>query len=235
MQGPGAKGLTSITPISLSPPDASESIANSPIERSRSKSRKFYILTSILSNMADNTSSFVTPLAHYSLSKWKSSAPWCEHLSYSTISSDGRIAAFLTDSGYLRLARLLISDENRTLRLKDLSDSRVKGKKAPRVDGTGKVVIYEDSDGFVVIMVDRYGTVLKTRVTIYVKPQSMPNSSRLRSGSETETIKQPTTSELPGAPAPSQELTALMTSFNQKNVEQKATWSPHVMTPMNLT
>ncbi|KAL8726860.1 MAG: hypothetical protein Q9181_005903 [Wetmoreana brouardii] len=167
-KGPGAKGITSITPISLRSPDAGFPFKDQPFGAPDHFSFKHYLVTSTLSNIAENTASYTSSLRSHPQSK--SLAPWCEHLYRSAVSPDGRLAAFLTDTGRLKLASLASDAGSSRLRMRDIPMGKFQAKKESEANNAGKIGIRDDPDGFVVIMVDRHGTVIKVRVVEAQKP-----------------------------------------------------------------
>ncbi|KAL8706484.1 MAG: hypothetical protein Q9201_000468 [Fulgogasparrea decipioides] len=161
-KGPGAKGITSITPISLRSPDAGLPFGDQPFETLGHLSFKYYLVTSTLSNIAEKTASYTSSLRSHPQSE--SLAPWCEHLYRSAVSPDGRLAAFLTDTGRLKLASLVAGTGSSRLQMRDIPVGKFQAKKESEANNAAKVGIRDDPDGFVVIVVDRHGAVIKVRV-----------------------------------------------------------------------
>lgn len=124
---------------------------------------KYYIVTSVLSNIEDDTSSYMSSLSNRSRSK--SGVPWCEHLLRSTVSGDGRLAAFLTQSGHLKLANLVSSDDGFKLLMRNIPCDGFQAKKGTDANNAGKIGIRDGPNGFTVVVVDRQGNVITTRVT----------------------------------------------------------------------
>ncbi|KAL8915996.1 MAG: hypothetical protein Q9208_008750 [Pyrenodesmia sp. 3 TL-2023] len=160
-KGPGAIGITSITPVSL--PSHITGPMNVPFCGINYESPKYYIVTSVLSNIAEDTSSYMSALSNRSRSK--SGAPWCEHLVRSTVSGDGRLAAFLTQSGHLKLANLVASDGGSKLLMRNIPCDEFQAKRGIDANNAGKIGIRDGPNGYTVVMVDRHGNVISIRVT----------------------------------------------------------------------
>ncbi|KAL8722195.1 MAG: hypothetical protein Q9225_001291 [Loekoesia sp. 1 TL-2023] len=125
-------------------------------------SLKYYVVTSTLSNIAENTASYTSSIRSHPQSK--SLAPWREHLYRSAVSPDGRLAAFLTDTGRLKLASLVSDAGSFRLQMRDIPVSKFQAKKEPEADNAPQIGIRNDPDGFMVVAVDRHGTVINVRV-----------------------------------------------------------------------
>ena len=138
-------------------------------------SPKYFVLTSVLSNIADAASTTISSLSNHPRSKSRS--PWCAHIYRSAVSSDGRLAAFLTDTGQLKIAALVSPSSNNNgsrLQPRNIPITGFQAKKESEVQHTGRIGIRTDASGgggggggggFVITMVDRYGTVIETRIT----------------------------------------------------------------------
>ncbi|KAL8903943.1 MAG: hypothetical protein Q9207_003590 [Kuettlingeria erythrocarpa] len=160
-KGPGAKGITSITPVSLPPQNAGH--MNVPFCGITYESPKYYLVTSVLSNIADDTSSYISSLSNRSRSK--SGTPWCEHLVRSAVSADGRLAAFLTQSGHLKMANLVASDDGAKLLMRSIPCDKFQAKKEADTNHAPKIGIRDGLKGFTVVVVDRHGNVNTIKVT----------------------------------------------------------------------
>ncbi|KAL8749763.1 MAG: hypothetical protein Q9184_006675, partial [Pyrenodesmia sp. 2 TL-2023] len=160
-KGPGAQGVTSMTPVSL--PSQSTGPMIIPFCGINYESPKYYIVTSILSNIADDTSSYLSALSNRSRS-W-SGAPWCEHLVGSRVSGDGRLAAFLTQSGHLKLANLVASDDGSKLLMRSIPYNGLQAKKGTDANNASKIGIRDGRNGYTVVAVDRHGNVMTIKVT----------------------------------------------------------------------
>ena len=169
-QGPGAKGITSITPMSLCASTTSSPSVDQLSTALSSPSFRYYIVTSTLSTIAEDTASYTAVANGHSSTK--SPVPWCEHLYRSAVSPDGRLAAFLTDQGRLKLASIVSSNGDPTLRMRDIPNRKFQTKKEPEVQNAGKIGIRVDPIGYIVTLVDRHGTVNHVRLVEAQNTQS---------------------------------------------------------------
>ena len=129
----------------------------------RSDSLKFYILTAVLSTIADANATYISPLPHQPRSKCRSK--WPVHMYRSAVSADGRLAAFMTDSGHLKLAALIPNENGSGLQLRTIPFTGFQGRKEPEVHDASRIGISVDAQGYLVAIVDRYGTVTKISIT----------------------------------------------------------------------
>ena len=127
-------------------------------------------MTSTLSSIAEDMASYTASINCNPASK--SQVPWCEHLYRSAVSPDGRLAAFLTDLGRLKLASLVSRDGDPSLQMRNIPNSKFQAKKEPEANHAGKIGICQYPQGFVVNVVDRHGTIMHVRV---VEPQQTPS------------------------------------------------------------
>lgn len=198
LQGPGAKGITSITPISLLPLEAGSPLPRDPpISALDHLNLKYFVVTSTLSNIAENAASYTSSVRgnHAHSNRSLSLTPWCEHFYRSAVSPDGRLAAFLTDSGRLKLGSLVFlssssssssspSDpDSSRLQIRNIPNGKFQAKKEPEATDAGRIGIREEADGFVVTMVDRHGTVMDVRV---VEAKKRPTSRERQMSGQTE-------------------------------------------------
>jgi hypothetical protein len=176
----GAKGITSITLLrSWAPTNSMSRPDNLPAFLPDITGNEYYIITAILSKLPDDDSSFISPLIN-NAPHLKSFHPSPGPFHCSVASSDGRLAAFLTSAGALKLAQLVPSEENGGLGLQMAEIPNITANIAKETDpqNSGRVSIRIDRDGFIVIAVDRYGKFLETRVLTSTVPQDSINLAR---------------------------------------------------------
>lgn len=128
-------------------------------------------MTSSLSSIAEDTASYTASVNSHPATK--APVPWCEHLYRSAVSPDGRLAAFLTDLGRLKLANLVSSNGNPALRMRNIPNHKVQAKKEAEANNAGTIGIRQDCKGYIVTMVDRHGTIINVRV---IEAQKTPST-----------------------------------------------------------
>ena len=169
-------------------------------------------MTSTLSSIAEDTASYTASDNCNPASKFP--VPWCEHLYRSAVSPDGRLAAFLTDLGRLRLASLVSSNGDPTLQMRNIPNNKFQAKKEPEANNAGRIGIYHYTKGFIVNMIDRHGTVMHVRVVEAQQTSSSMNtdikfpSSKITSKKAFWGSVAPDISELPDNTLPIRELAA---------------------------
>ena len=133
---------------------------------------RYYVVTSTLSSIAEDTASYSASIDG---GETKSPVPWCEHLYRSAVSPDCRLSAFLTDQGRLKLASLVSSNGDHVLRMRDISNRKFQARKEAEANHAGIIGICPDPQGFVVTLVDRFGSVAQVCVVEAQKNPSILN------------------------------------------------------------
>ena len=131
-------------------------------------------MTSTLSSIAEDTASYTASTTCNPANKYP--VPWCEHLYRSAVSPDGRLAAFLTDLGRLKLASLTFRDGDPSLQMRNIPNSKFQAKKEPEANHAGRIGICHYPQGFIVNVVDRHGTIMHVRVVEAQQPYSFANT-----------------------------------------------------------
>ncbi|KAI9805074.1 MAG: hypothetical protein M1825_000908 [Sarcosagium campestre] len=168
----GSKGITSITPLCTSASTPAGGSAEASGQEDHTAFRKnYYIITSILSSVRDNTSTFISPLlvdnklqSHYPSSN--------DFLHSASASPQGELACFLTSTGHLKVVQMEAGKGGAGLRMTPVAN--VTARISPDTpERAGKLGIRAFGKDFVIVGVDRHGKLCHVRIDAAERPDKV--------------------------------------------------------------
>ncbi|KAI9807434.1 MAG: hypothetical protein M1833_000179 [Piccolia ochrophora] len=163
----GCQGITSITPLSTTPSKDIRHLDDGSVGGPSSFTKNYFIVTSILSSVRDNTGDFISALSRDQrlVSPYPSSGEYREYLHASASSPRGDLAAFLSSEGDVKVVQLVPQEAGVGLRMVPIAQALGKvSRDSP--ERAGKVKIREDGGDYEVLATDRYGKVARAKIVM---------------------------------------------------------------------